>query len=188
MAIFIPTGTTVDDYWLVDGSKDFSFLPANTLTGWTIDLPIRLHVGNISFGQIHMQKHLYQFNDRQKRNVPELIHYKLGQGADIYGAETKVKIKFKCGLAPNALITLERRYTKLGDGAIDEYLSLVTFYPPRIPPDGMKIGRYDSSFQRQAVANAKAAAQAAAAAAAAAQQTAGSPPQPVAPVKAEAAE
>jgi hypothetical protein len=44
------SGVTKDDYWLVDGSRDFSLLPANTITGWDIDLPIRLHVGNVAYG------------------------------------------------------------------------------------------------------------------------------------------
>lgn len=157
MASFIASGTTKDDYWLVDGHKDFSILPANTITGWDIDLPIRLHVGNVAFGQIHMQKHVYELKDRMKRSIPELVYYKLGQGADIYNTENSRKIKLKFGLTPNALICMERRFLELGGGKIDEYLSMVTIYPPRGQLDGHSIGRYDSSFQRLATAKAKAA-------------------------------
>ncbi len=162
MASFIPTGATKDDYWLVNGSRDFSLLPANTITGWNIDLPIRLHVGNVAFGQIHMQKHLREFKDRLNRTIPELIYYKLGQGGTIYNTEKDIKFKIKFGLAPDALVLMERRYVKLGAGERDEYLSLVSFFPSRSRLDGTPVGRYDSNNQRLCIAKAKAHADAAA--------------------------
>lgn len=158
MPSFIVTGSSKNDYWLVDGNRDFSFLPANTITGWTIDLPIRLHLGNIAYGQIHMQKHLYQFKDRRKRSVPELIYYKLGQGAEIYNTETDVKLKFKFGLYPNALVFMEKRYLYLTGGKREDYLSLVSFYPPNSNrSEGKPIGRYGSHNQRLTLAKVKAA-------------------------------
>jgi hypothetical protein len=184
---FIATGPTEDDYWLVNGSKEFSILPANTITGWDIDLPIRLHVGNVAYGQIHMQKHVYQIKDRLKRSIPELVHYKLGQGATIYNTEKSTKIKLKFGLVPGALIVMERRYMWLDDGKKDEYLSMTTIYPPWRPLDGEPIGRYDGSMnQRLMLAKAKAAAEAAVAVVAEEQATsaaAGATPQPPAPAK-----
>lgn len=184
---FIATGPTKDDYWLVNGSKEFSILPANTITGWDIDLPIRLHVGNVAYGQIHMQKHVYQIKDRLKRSIPELVYYKLGQGATIYNTEKSMKIKLKFGLAPDALIVMERRYMWLDDGNKDEYLSMTTIYPAGRPLDGEPIGRYDGSInQRLMLAKAKAAAEAAVAAVAedqAASTAAGATSQPAAPAK-----
>jgi hypothetical protein len=171
MALFIAGGLSKDDYWFVNGSKDFSILPANTITGWDIDLPIRLHVGTVFFGQIHMQKHVYDLKDRMRRAIPELVYYKLSQGAAIYTTETDLKIKLKFGLTPNALICMERRYWNLGGGKRDEYLSMVTIYPPRGQLDGEPLGRYEGSYQRLALAKANAAAAAAAATVAAAAAT-----------------
>jgi hypothetical protein len=166
MPTFFATGSDVDDYWLVDGSKDFSILPANTITGWTIDLPIRMHVGRYeSHGHIHMERHRDQFRDRMKRTIPELVHYKLGHGAAIFDTDKDVKKLFQFGTKFEAFLFVERRYAKLPSGALDEYLSMVSFYPPRPnqkrdPNDA--IARYDSANLRLCQVQTKAAAQAAA--------------------------
>jgi len=169
MASFIATGTTADDYWLVNGSKDFSILPAGTLPSWTIDLPIRLHVGvQESYGQLHMEKHLNQFHDRLKRSIPELIYVKLGQGASIFDTDKPVKKKFQFGTIFQAFLFVERRYKDLDDGTRDEYLSMVSFYPPKryqMQDTKDAIARYDSGNVRIAVAKTQAIAAAATAAA-----------------------
>jgi hypothetical protein len=170
MASFIATGEAEDDYWLVDGCRDFSILPANTITGWTMDLPIRLHVGVAeSYGRLHMEKHLDQFRDRWKRSIPELIYYKLGHGASIFNTDKPIKKKLQFGTTPKAFLFLEKRFKKLDGDARDEYLSLVSFYPPKqyqIENPNNAIAHYDSGNLRLCQAMTKAAAEAAASAAA----------------------
>jgi hypothetical protein len=99
-----------------------------------------------------MQKHLASFKDRQKRTIPELIHYKLGQCGNIYNTEKELKHKIKFGLAPDAVVLMERRYVNLPKGKRDEYLSLVTFFPSSGRLDGVPIARYDSHNQRLCIA------------------------------------
>lgn len=132
MASFSVTGDLQDDYWLVDGRNNFSILPANTINGWTIDLPIRLHIGRKeSFGQLHMEKHRQEFQGSQKRSIAELLWGRLGEGGLIFDTDkiNKKKIQFKQKTA--ALIFIERRFRNLPNGLRDEYLSMVTFYSPK---------------------------------------------------------
>ena len=54
MPNFTQTGTGQYDYWLLDGGKAFSTIPANTLPSISVDMPIRLQVGNGYFGSTHI--------------------------------------------------------------------------------------------------------------------------------------
>lgn len=148
MVSFTSSGDTADDFWLADGSRNFSILPANTITGWTIDLPLRLHIGvKEAYGRLHMEKHLIQFHDRWSRSIPELIYHKLGHSAAIFTTDKQTKMKLQFGTTFKAILIVERRYKDLDDGTRDEYLSMVSFYPPRqsqIEDPNNSIASYDS--------------------------------------------
>lgn len=50
MPTFTQTGTGKYDYWLLDGGKTFSTIPADTLPSISTDMPIRLQIGDGYFG------------------------------------------------------------------------------------------------------------------------------------------
>ena len=141
MMIFTKTGATARDFWLADNSATFAVFPANTISLFNRDLPIRLHVGNQAYGACHIEKHWVPKTARQ-RTIPELIYHKLGQSGTIYNTENSKKLKITMGLSPGGLMVMEYRYQQL-DEQTDEYLSITTFYgPQRSRVDGMVIGRY----------------------------------------------
>ncbi|MGK5038785.1 hypothetical protein ACQ4WQ_00425 [Janthinobacterium sp. GB1R12] len=141
MATFTKTGEQATDFWLADGSKTFSIFPANTVEAFPRDIPIRLHVGNSSYGQIHTEKH-WKFKSAGNRTIPQLIHFKLGQSGTVYMTEAQKKMKITLGVTPGGLMLLEYRYQHDAGRLIDEYFSVTTFYANRAPVDGDKIGRY----------------------------------------------
>lgn len=141
MAIFTKSGDEEEHFWLVNGSPNFSVMPANTISIFQEDLPIRLHVGNMSYGQIHTEKH-WTIKTAGNRTIPELIHFKLGQSGAIYCTEKNSKIKITMGIAPGGLMLMEYRFRNVGNQK-ENYLSVTTFYGPmRRAPDGQPIGRY----------------------------------------------
>ena len=91
MAIFTKSGDSENDFWLVDNCFYFATFKANAIPMFDRDLPIRLHVGNFSYGQIHTEKH-WTPKTAGNRSVPELIHYKLGQSGNTFNAEKEKKI------------------------------------------------------------------------------------------------
>lgn len=142
MAIFTKSGNEPENFWLVDGSPDFSIMPANTMSMFPEQLPIRLHVGDKSYGQVHTEKH-WDSKKAGRRTVPELIHHKLGQGGMIYCTEKDSKIKITMNLTPGGLLVMEHRYQKNGYQR-EYYFSVTTFYGPmRRAVDGQVIGRYE---------------------------------------------
>lgn len=140
MAIFTKTGDDPEHFWLVDGSPDFSIMPANTMAMFPEALPIRLHVGNQIFGQVHTEKH-WNKKTAGNRTVPELIHYKLGQSGRIHCTEKDSKIKIVMSLSPGGLMVMEHRHQTVGYKR-EYYFSVITFYK-RTGVDGDEIGRYE---------------------------------------------
>ena len=134
MADFTCTGSRWNDWWLVDGSPDFAMCPGGMLE-WVPDpLPIRLHVGDLSWGELHIgHKHKVWVN-RQKMSVAALVYHKLNQHGSLYTTEADTKFKISLRLAPDALCVL--RYEKAA------YWSVVTLYshPQRL--DGTRLGKY----------------------------------------------
>lgn len=145
MPTFTTTGSDEDDFWLVDGNPDFAILPGNACENFSMDLPIRLHVGNGAFGELHIRKHLRDINDRQRRQPPELVYVKLGQGGEIYNTESDEKIKIPQSFNPRALMILRYRYLWVNHKKF-EYLSVVSLYSWDLI-DGKPIGRYRSTFR-----------------------------------------
>ena len=140
MSTFTKTGDDESDFWHLDGSATFSIFPANTVPMFNRDLPIRLHVGNLTYGQVHTEKH-WNFKTAGNRTVPQLIHFKLGQSGNVYATEKEKKVKITMGITPGGLMVMEYRYQKIEE-RLDEYLSVITFYGPQRKVDGTIIGRY----------------------------------------------
>lgn len=135
-----------DSFWLVDGSENFSIIPGNTISGIPYDMPIKLNVGDQSFGERHVsirhqlwvKRSMNHKNEYDKRLVPALLHKKLNQPGTIYEIENK-KLSIVLRLTPNTTLILK----KMGS-----YLSVTTFYYKENSPDDLWIekGKYLSSF------------------------------------------
>jgi hypothetical protein len=137
MADFDCTGSHWNDWWLVDGSPDFALFPGGLLEWAPEPLPIRLHVGNLSWGERHIGHKHGVWVRRQKMSVAALVHHKLNQHGSLYTTEADTKFKISLRLAPDALCVL--RYERQSDGG---YWSVVTLYSHPQGLDGMRIGRY----------------------------------------------
>jgi len=135
---FKTTGTKKNDVWLVDGSPDFAIFPANIISEIEADIPIWLKVGDKYFGETHIRTKHGHWVNMNKKTVPELVHFKLGQSGSIYCAETNSKLKISLSITPAALLVLE-----LITSNIEPHLSVTTLYAhPNRQPDGQRLGRY----------------------------------------------
>lgn len=136
MPIFTSTGDHHLDLWLVDGSPNFSIFPAGIVPELTTDTPIRLKVGNPSFGATHIQKHARWYRQNGFKSAPELVFFKLSQPGMVYCTEKESKIKIMMRLKPSALLVLD--FFDKGD----PHLSVTTIYYNNSTLDGELIGRY----------------------------------------------
>lgn len=149
---FTKTGTerhNIFDFWLVDNKKDWAIIPSGTIRGISIDMPIRLQTGKVSWGKTHIEKRHGNELKQIKMTVCELLHKKLGQPGSFYSSEEENKIKLVMRLAPDTLVILRHIETRY-----EEFFTVTTMY--RIPRsiDGSEVGRYFSSFRESPTDNA----------------------------------
>lgn len=137
MPVFTCTGTQKHDLWLVDGSKDFAWFPGGIVPEFPIDLPIRLHVGDNLFGDVHITKKHGHWVSKVGLPVPELVWKKLQTGGFIYSAEKEQRLNFSLRISPDSLMVLDWRSVKA-----EAYFSVVTLYAHPSKVDGMVLGRY----------------------------------------------
>lgn len=136
MPVFLTTGSKHSDFWLADGSSDFGWLPPGLIDGFDESAPIRLHVGNKAFGQVHIDAKHGHWVARQKTTTPELVWSKLQNRAQIYEAIPMGRLAFSFRFAPSAIMIAEWRPSGC-------YFSVVTMYiHPSRTIDGRHLGRY----------------------------------------------
>ena len=133
-------------FWLIDGSQDFAIIPGNTISGIPNDIPIKLNVGDQSFGERHVsirhnswvKRCMNHKSEYDKRLVPALLHKKLNQSGTIYEIGNK-KFSILLRLTPNTTLILKN---------MGQYLSVTSFYYKANSPDELWIqkGKYLSSF------------------------------------------
>jgi hypothetical protein len=138
MAIdFKVTGTKKNDLWLINDSPVFAIFPANTIPTIEVDIPIWLKVGNMVFGEKHIRKNHGHWVNKQKKTVPELVHFKLGQSGSVYCTESDSKLKVNLSLSPSALLILE-----LINSHTEQHFSVTSLYFHSGGLDGISLGRY----------------------------------------------
>ena len=99
---------------MIDGSEDFAIIPGNTISGIPYDIPIKLNVGDQSFGERHVnirhnlwvKRCMNHKSEYDKRLVPALLHKKLNQSGTIYEIENK-KFSILLRLTPNTTLILK---------------------------------------------------------------------------------
>ncbi len=100
-------------------------------------VPIRLRVGTIAYGQVHIQKRHGHWVSRMGKSVPEFVYEKLGQPGKIYCTEVDEKVKISIRLSPASLLIL----SLISDGG-QGHFSVTSIYNHPARLDGLVIGRY----------------------------------------------
>lgn len=137
MPVFTVTGTHHKDLWLVDGKKEFGFIPGGIVSGVAARLPIWLTVGTMAYGELHIRKRHGHWVSKQKKAVPELVYEKLGQPGLIYCTEESDKFKISLRLNPSSLLILN-----LIQRAEEAHFSVTSLYMHPTQLDGDRLGRY----------------------------------------------
>jgi len=135
MPIFTQSGTGKYDYWLLDGGKVFSSIPANTLPSISIDMPIRLQVGDGRFGSTHITARHGKWLQRYQPDgcVATFVHKKLSTSGKILLLEEKDKVGLALTLNPDSALILRN---------IGDFFSIITIYYKKSGLIGEEIGRY----------------------------------------------
>ena len=119
--------------------KSFSKIPANTLPSITVDMPIRLQVGNGYFGSTHITARHGKWLQRYQPDgcVATFIHKKLSTSGKILLLEEQDKIGLALRLNPDSALILKN---------IGDFFSVTTIYYKRSGLQGNEIGRYTGSL------------------------------------------
>ena len=134
--LFTKSGDWKDDFWLVNGSKDFSMMPATK--DFPEPYPIRLHIGTPDYGSVHLEKHRHKWPKKmQEMLVVEILYEKLKGAGKIWLSESDSKVKVTLTISPSAILILTLKYM----GSV-KYWSVTSIYPFSKTPDGDVIGRY----------------------------------------------
>lgn len=135
MPKFSQTGTEKFDYWLVDGVKTFSKLPANSIPGIAVDMPIRLQLGDGRFGSTHITARHGKWLEQHQPGgcVATFVHRKLSTSGKILVLEEADKIGLALTLTPQAAIILRK---------VTDFFSITTIYFKKGGLVGEEVGRY----------------------------------------------
>jgi len=136
VSTFTKTGSRARDRWLVDGSPDFSVLPAGAVPRIDVDVPIWLYVGTAAYGETHIRGRHWRWVEQTRMEIPQLVYQKLGQPGQIWCTEEQRKLKINLRLNPASLLVMT-----LFDGGTPHF-SVTTLYPHQSKLDGEHIGRY----------------------------------------------
>jgi hypothetical protein len=145
MPIYMQTGSTIHDFWLVDGQKDFAIVQVEAVPFLSQPLPVWLKVGNAVFGSNHILQRHGKWALSHATSVPELVYKKLGQPGTIYTTEQDSKLKICIRISPEALLVLN-----LFDRVPVPHLSVTSLYAMPRSVDGERLGKYKgrpSQFQ-----------------------------------------
>lgn len=134
LPIFTTTGTNKKDYHLLNGSPDFSKIPAGVIRGIDQTMPIRLPYGDRKFGANHiMHSHGKWVKDNEPSGcVATFVWRKLSENGMIY-SEVELKINISLRISPSALIVLKQQ---------DGFYSITTMYSFPRNPNGQRISKY----------------------------------------------
>lgn len=136
MCRFKKSGNKHSDFWLVNGSSDFSAFPDGSVKGYEGNIPIRLQVGHRGMGEIHIEKNHAHWLRKFRPSVPEFLYYKLSQNGGVYSVNSQ-KIQIALHTFPNVLLVL--KYIHHVDG---DHFTVITMFHHNRTPNGELIGLY----------------------------------------------
>lgn len=125
-----------EDFWTVDGERNFGIMPAG-LTPITADsVPILLHRGDAAWGETHIRCGHQPWLNKLKMTAPQLVWMKCQQSGQLFDPQdSRHKFTIALTVAPTALLVL--RFVQK-----DGIFTVVTLYNRNRPPGGILIGRY----------------------------------------------
>lgn len=141
--VFSQTGSKKRDFWLIDGQKDWAIIPNGTINGFNQDLPVRLQVGDLSWGQKHIDNKHRHWLEKLNKSLADTLYLKLGQSGQIYSTEDDCKIKIMMYINPGALLVLRH----VQDDKDGDFFTVVTLYKQNKRLDGESLGRYLYTFR-----------------------------------------
>ncbi|MCP4702650.1 MAG: hypothetical protein GY862_38185 [Gammaproteobacteria bacterium] len=142
MAEFEPSGSRKRDCWLVNDSIDWAVIPSGTIDGFCQDMPVRLQIGDPSWGQRHIENKHGHWLRKLGKSVAEVLYIKLGQPGQIYSTEQGNKIKIIMRINPDSLLILRHAHQKNTN-----FFTVTSLYKYNGHLDGENIGRYLSRFR-----------------------------------------
>lgn len=144
--VFTPLGDDKNAFIAVDDQINWAIIPAYTLPRQKHDMPIRLRVGDQSFGDKHIYEGHSKWLEQKRRTACELIWEKLSlQGGKFYKGNKNRKALY-VNLDPHCLIVLEPQQDHSTTPPTPFY-SVVTMYQKRPKPNEKPIGQYSSNFK-----------------------------------------
>lgn len=132
----VSTGSHFLDRWRVDGDQNFAWFPENLLPQVQVSIPIRLHIGNASFGQVHIEKRHGHWLRRLNTTATLLVWQQLQKTGLVYASDKAGALKLNFCMSPQSLMVLELREKP------EPYFSVVTLYEYQRRVDGQYLGRY----------------------------------------------
>lgn len=139
--IFLPLGDDKDDYITVDGQIDWATIPAHTLPKHKVDMPIRMRVGDQSFGDKHIYDGHARWLKKMKRTACELIWEKLSLAGGKFFKGKKNRTVIYVRLTPECLVVLEPQIDNRTN-----FFSIVTIYQKQPKKGELPIADYSSNF------------------------------------------
>ncbi|POY52143.1 hypothetical protein D5073_21055 [Pectobacterium versatile] len=139
--IFIPLGDNKNDYITVDGQIDWATIPARHIGRQNCDMPIRVRVGDQSFGIKHIYAGHSKWLSQMKRTPEELIWEKLSLSGGNFYRGKKNRITMYVRLSPTCFLVLE---SQMDQGV--KFYSVVSLYKKSPHKDDEPIATYESAF------------------------------------------
>ncbi|MDR5751289.1 MULTISPECIES: hypothetical protein [unclassified Caballeronia] len=135
------------DFWTVNGSRDFGFIPAGLTPTAAEATPVRLQRGDAQalWGYDHIWADHAPWVRNTGLSIPMLLLTKLSQPGAVYGSEVSSKFKVGIQLAPQAVLIL--KYS----GGAEPFFGVTSLYLRRTKLDGDFIGRFRGCSHAQAL-------------------------------------
>lgn len=142
--IFTPLGDDKDDYITVDGHIDWAIIPAHTVPRQKVDMPIRVRVGDQSFGIKHILDGHLAWLEKMRRTPCELIWEKLSLSSGaFYPGNKGNRVAIYVRLSPGCFLVLE---SQIDTNTNEKFYSVVSMYHRAPKKDEKPIGNYESRF------------------------------------------
>lgn len=123
--IVTSTGSSRNDYFLINGSPNLAIIPKGLLKGINDDMemPIRLPYGSSTFGAEHIARKADRMRWLERFEpsgcITTFIWKKLQENGDIYSVEDD-KITILLRITPSVIVVLKKQ---------QGFFSITTFYP-----------------------------------------------------------
>lgn len=126
------------DFWTVNGSLDFGYIPGGLIPIATTRTPVRLQRGDRIglWGHDHILADHYRWVVEKGMTIPHLLLTKLSQPGTVWTTDVSSKFKIGIQLSPGALLIL--KYW----GGADAFFGVTSLYFKNSAVDGTFVGKF----------------------------------------------